>query len=66
MTTVTFQSLRHLQMMLQSRQCFAGPVLKLGIIAAFRVTLEQIDGVFVRAHLLRSELRGEVVPLVAA
>src|SRR6202453_3780537 len=52
--------LRHLEMVLQGRQGFAGPVLQLGVFAALRVTLEEGHRILVRTDLHRIIFAGEV------
>src|SRR3954452_15860512 len=53
--------LRHLQVMLQCRQCLSRPILQFRIVAAFCVPFEQGYRVLVGADLHRVVLSGKIV-----
>ena len=52
-------------MVLERREGLAGPVLQVGIVAALRIALEQVDGILVRADLHGVEFGTEVFSFAA-
>jgi hypothetical protein len=57
--TVLVHILRHLKMVLQGGQCFAGPILELRIIAALGIALEERSRILMRAHSREARTQDE-------